>query len=596
MGRETGGATRRQLMSGMLGAAAAAALVRPAPAQEAAPPAPAPAAKAPPAPAAAPPGTLTTADVAAAEKLAGVRYTEAERTQLLTGYDDQLDRLRALRAFHKPNELAPATVFDPRLPGRVYPAQDNTVRLAGEAPPMPDAEADLAFAAAAHLSAWMAAGRLTSERLTRLYLDRIARLGPALACFVTVTAERALREARQADAERRAGRARGPLHGLPYVLKDLADTAGIPTTWGAGPYRDRVPERDAVVVERLRQAGAVLLGKTTLGEIAYGDIWYAGITRNPWNRAEGSSGSSAGSAAAVAAGLAAFGIGTETLGSIVSPSHRCGAAGLRPTFGRVARTGCMALCWSLDKVGPIARTVEDTALVLAAVNGADAGDPSSLDHGFSYDGREDPRRLRLGYDPAWFEGEDATEVDRAALEAARRLGFTLHEVRLPDLPVGTLATILEAEASAAFEDLTLSDRDQQLRWQADEAWPNTWRRARFLPAVDLINAERVRRRVMEAMDALFGQADVLIGPNFAGRLLLATNATGHPQLTLRAGFREQASRPTAFGPLDKSVASARVPHNISLWAPLFEERRLLAVGHALEQALGAWRERPEMAA
>ncbi|HYC05105.1 MAG TPA: amidase [Azospirillaceae bacterium] len=585
------GTTRRGLLAGLAGGGAAVALAGTAAAQGApvaAPPVAAPPVKAPPATG----GAITTADIAAAEKIAGVRYTEPERAQLLKGLEEQLDHLRALRSFHKPNDLAPATIFDPRLPGRAYPAQEGGVRLAPAEAGRPGNEADIAFAPAANLAAWLASGALTSEALTRLYLERIARLAPKLECFVTVTADLALAEARRADAERRAGRTRGPLHGLPYVLKDLADTAGIATTWGAGPYRDRVPDRDAVVVTRLREAGAVLLGKTTLGEIAYGDVWFGGTTRNPWNPREGSSGSSAGSAAAVAAGLAAFGIGTETLGSIVSPSNRCGATGLRPTFGRVARTGCMALCWSLDKIGPITRTVEDTALVLAALNGGDAGDPSSLDHGFAYDGAADLKGLRLGWDPAWFEGEGATEVDRAALEAAKGLGLQLVEVRMPDLPVDPLITILAAESAAAFEDLTLSDRDELLRWQDDPAWPNSWRRYRFIPAVDLINADRVRRKLMEAMHGVFERADVLVGPNFAGDMLLATNMTGHPQLTLRAGFRDQPFRPGMLDRPDPAAPKVRAPENISLWAGLFEERRAIAVGRALERALGVWSERP----
>ncbi|MFM2045695.1 MAG: hypothetical protein RLY86_4271 [Pseudomonadota bacterium] len=540
---------------------------------------------------------LTAEVVAAAEKLAAVTNTDAERAQMLATLEEQVERLRILRTLAPPNDLAPASTFDPRLPGIAYPAQENRVVVAGPVPPAPPRDAaDIAFAPLTHLSSWIAAGKISSLDLTEIYLARIAAQGPRLECFVTVTAELARSQAAAADREIKAGRYRGPLHGVPYVLKDLADTAGIVTTWGAGPYRERRPTNDAAVTARLRDAGAVLLGKTTLGEIAYGDIWFAGTTRNPWNPAEGSSGSSAGTAAAVAAGLAGFGIGTETLGSIISPAHRCGVTGLRPTFGRVARSGCMALCWSLDKIGPMTRTVEDTALVLAAINGSDPGDPSSLDHGFSYDGPGlDGRSLRVGHVPAWFEGEGATDTDRAALAALKRTGATMVEITLPDLPVDPLLTTLVVEAAAAFEALTLSGGDDSLRWQGDNAWPNTWRAARFIPAIDLIQTDRLRRRWMQAMDRVFQDVDVIAGPNFAGGMLLVTNMTGHPQLALRAGFADLPTRPTALdtpGPADPAAPRTRVPRAFSLWAPLFEERRLVALGRLLEAELGVWAERP----
>ncbi|MDB5365047.1 MAG: Amidase [Rhodospirillales bacterium] len=539
---------------------------------------------------------LTDADLRGASRLAQVDYSDAERAQLLSSIDDQLERSRRLRTLDPSNDLAPALVFDPRLPGRVYRTQRNVVRLPDEAvAKLPDDEESIAFASARMQAAWLQRGDITSARLTELYLARIAKFAPMLECFVSVTADLAREQAATADRERKTGRARGPLHGLPYVLKDLADTAGIKTSWGAVPFQDRVATRDATVAVKLRDAGAVLLGKTTLGEFANGEIWFGGITRNPWNRQEGSSGSSAGSASAVAAGLASFGIGTETLGSIVSPSHRCGTVGLRPTFGRVSRTGCMALCWSLDKIGAIARSVDDTGLVLSVINGHDDEDASSIGWGLELDATRDLRDLKIGYVPALFE-KDATEIDRAALDAARRLGAKMVEITIPDQPWNVLLTQLEVEAATAFEKITLDHKDRTMRAQGNGNWPNNWRRARFISGVDYVQSQRFRRRAMEMMDGVFQNVDAMIGPNYAGSMLLITNFTGHPCLALRAGFRELASRPTALDPPNNDPAAAkfRVPHAISLWAPLFEEGTLITVGRALERELGVASERPKL--
>ncbi|MEO1040592.1 MAG: amidase [Pseudomonadota bacterium] len=529
--------------------------------------------------------------LACAQSLFSLDYTQSEREQMLAGIDAWLGRAEALRARERPNTLSPALVFDPRLPGRPYREQENRFTPAPHrASALPRDEADIAFAGLADLAAWMEAGLLSSERLTRIYLARIERHGAKLECFTAVFAERALSQARERDAERAAGQVRGPLHGLPYALKDIIDVEGLPATWGATPYRERIGEQTATAAFQLEAAGAVLLGKSTVGALAYGDIWYDGVTRNPFNTEEGSSGSSAGSASAAAAGLCAFSIGTETLGSIVSPSHRCGAAGLRPTFGRVSRAGAMALCWSLDKIGPITRYAEDAAPVLAALNGFDDADPSSLSHGLEIDLSAEVAGLRVGYDPAWFE--DGAAPDLAALEAARALGVELVEISLEDHPYGALLIQLEAESAAAFEHLTLSDLDDQLRWQEAQAWPNTWRRARFASAVDLINADRLRRQVMEMMDRVFEDVDLIIGPNFAGAMLLITNYTGHPQLAFRSGFMDTPTR-TIFGaPAGEDRTPHRTPYATSLWAPLFEEGRLIALGRAIEARLGAVSERP----
>jgi Asp-tRNA(Asn)/Glu-tRNA(Gln) amidotransferase A subunit family amidase len=405
--------------------------------------------------------------------------------------------------------------------------------------------------------------------------------------------ELALSQADAMDSLLVAGTWLGPLHGIPYGAKDLLDTEGVLTTWGATPYKGRVAEGDAHVIARLQSAGAVLLGKTALGALAYGDVWFGGVTRNPWNLNEGSSGSSAGSAAAVAAGLCGFALGTETMGSITSPSHRCGTTGLRPTFGRVGRSGAMALCWSLDKIGPIARGVEDCAMVLAAINGHDPADRSSLGWPFHHDAAAPIDGMRVGYLPSAFEREVATEVDLDALKAVRGLPVELVESRLPDLPIGSLMPILFSEAAAAFEELTLTGRDDELVRQDADAWPNLFRKARLFSAVDLIQADRLRYRVMEAVSEMFSEVDAMIGP-FGGDMLIATNFTGHPCLHMRAGFLDRATRtdPGDGAPADASARSYTVPHGVSLWSGLFEEGRLLNLGRALESALGVAERRP----
>ncbi len=546
---------------------------------------------------------LTLADIEAAEKLAAVRYTPQERAQMLDNLEGQIASARLRRSVRLGNDEPMATRFDPRLPNFRMPAAVGPSEFStpGDVP-LPDSDEDIAFAPVVQLSAWIRAGHLSSRRLTEIYLARIAALNPDLYCFATVTPDLARAEADAADALLGAGVWLGPLHGIPYGMKDLFDTRGIITGWGAEPFQHRVPDRDAVIVTRLRAAGAVLLGKTSLGALAYNDIWYGGTTRNPWNLNEGSSGSSAGSGSATAAGLCGFTIGTETLGSITSPSQRCGTTGLRPTFGRVARTGAMALCWTLDKIGPMCRGVEDTALVLAALNGADPGDPSSIQAPFHFDAGAEWRDLRVGYLPEAF-GEGATEVDHAALQAVRDLGLNVSEVSLPDLPYGALINLLYAEAAAAFEELTLDNTDDSLSWQDAGAWPNTFRKARFLSAVDHIQLDRLRLRVMKALDDLFTQVDVVIGPFMTGPLLVATNFTGHPCLHLRAGFLDVATRGKAslgagklsVGEEAASGQTFTVPQGISLWGRLFEEGPILNLGMALEAALGVADRRPTFA-
>lgn len=542
---------------------------------------------------------ITAETIAAAEQVMGLAYTARERAQMLDNLDGQIASAVQRRAVPLANSVPMASRFDPRLPGFAMPHGADALRLSAVDAPLPKDDTDIAFAPVTHLSAWIRSGALTSRRLTGIYLDRIAELGPKLECWATVTPDLALAEAGAADALLRAGVWLGPLHGIPYGLKDLFDTKGIVTGWGAEPFRDRAPDSDATIVKMLRAAGAVLLGKTTVGALAYNDIWYGGVTRNPWNLNEGSSGSSAGSASATAAGLCAFSIGTETLGSITSPSQRCGTTGLRPTFGRVSRAGAMALCNSLDKVGPICRSVEDCAIVLAALNGADIADRSTIAAPFVFDAARSITGMRLGYLPEAF-AEGATEVDHAALAAARRLGIEVVEVSLPDLPYGALMNILYAEAAASFEDLTLNNLDDTLTWQDDGAWPNTMRKARFLSAVDHVQLDRLRYLVMQALDGLFREVDALIGPFMTGPMLIASNYTGHPCLHLRAGFLDLGTRsPASLGSGKLTTGEAAsggrtftVPQGISLWGRLFDEGPILTLGMALERELAVADRRP----
>ena len=539
---------------------------------------------------------ITERTLAEAEKLLGLQFTEAERRLMLGGeavegedgfFAQRKEQTAQWRSIEKPNGLAPALTFDPRLPGIDYPAQADSLILFDE--PLADHPAsaeDVAFASLKQQAHWMDSGQLTSTELTRLYLDRIALYDAQLQSFITVTPELALQQAAEADRERQAGRIRGPLHGIPYGLKDLADTAGIPTTWGAAPYRERVPDTDATVTRLLREAGAVLLGKTALGALAWGEVWYGGETRNPWNPAEGSSGSSAGSAAATAAGLCAFSVGTETWGSIVSPSERCGTVGLRPTFGRVSRAGAMALCWSVDKIGPICRYAEDTALVLAALNGFDPADAGSLGHGFAYDGNRPLSRLSVGYDPRMLEAEDTTATDRAAFKALQASGVNLVELEFPDLPWNIINPILEAESAAAFESLTLSGADDDLRRQIFDAWPNYFRISHFTSAVTLVQCDRIRRGIMEKLHAFFAQTDVFFAP-WSDQLNALTNLSGHPSLTLPAGFEQRPSRAIqGITGEDTEGPKHSVPDSIHLWSSLFQEGKLVTVGRALEEKIG----------
>jgi len=545
---------------------------------------------------------ISTTTLSEAGKLVQFKMTDSEVAVAAASWRQNMARLYERRNGPRKLELeatlAPATKWNPL----VAEAKDVVVRdrfIRGTSSPgsLPAGEQDIAYAPITKLSRWIEQGTLSSTRLTQIYLRRLQQFDPKLRCVITLTADHAMAQAKRADAEIAAGKYRGPLHGIPWGGKDLLDTAGIPTTYGAEPYRNRVPKDDAAVVKRLDKAGAVLIAKLSLGALASNDIWFGGQTMNPWLLEEGSSGSSAGPGAATAAGLVGFSIGSETGGSIVSPSMRCGITGLRPTFGRVPRTGAMTLCWSLDKLGPMTRSVEDALLVLDVISGPDAGDLASVPSHLDFDAGSSVRGLRVGYFPAWMQDKNATNVDRAALKAVEEAGMKPVEVSIPDWPYHTLNLILFAESGAAFEDLTLSGGLSELKMQVPDAWPNVLRQARFLSAVDFVQADRFRHKVAQEMARLFSYVDLLLVPSLRDEMLVITNFTGHPSLTLPAGFVEVSEArsdwaPDPQHPLPKFSTPRRVPHGVTLIGRLFDEGTLGSAGLALERIFDVAKYRP----
>ncbi|HXW90240.1 MAG TPA: amidase [Terriglobales bacterium] len=540
--------------------------------------------------------------VTAAEKLVQITMTDSEIAMAASSWRANMAALYERRAGPRKVQLeatlAPATAWNPvSVEMKTGPMRDRFLRGTADPGPLPVKDEDIAYAPVTKLSRWIEQRKLPATRLTEIYLERLEQFDPQLHCVITLTADHAMAQAKAADAEIQSGRYRGPLHGIPWGSKDLLDTAGIPTTYGAEPYRHRVPKEDAVVVQRLDRAGAVLVAKLSLGALALNDIWFGGQTMNPWLLEEGSSGSSAGPGAATAAGLVAFSIGSETEGSIVSPCMRCGVTGLRPTFGRVPRTGAMTLCWSLDKLGPITRSVEDTLLVLEAISGPDAGDLATVPAHLDFDAGASVQGLRVGFFPKWMEEAPATEVDRRAVRALEQAGMNPVEVSIPDWPYDSLNVILFAESAAAFEDLTLSGGINELRAQVPDAWPNVFRQSRFLSAVDFVQADRFRRKVAGEMARLFSQVDLLLVPSLRDDMLVITNFTGHPSLTLRAGFVEVSEArsdwaPDPEHPLPKFSPPRRVPHGVTLIGRLFEEGTLGSAGLALERIFAVQNDRP----
>lgn len=521
---------------------------------------------------------ITPESIAQAAELAGLEFDENERAMMVDGLKGQEERIEALRKVTLGNEVVPAMHFDPLLAGMTVETQQRRPVRAPVAPrPVPANLEELAFLPVTELSELVRRRKVTSMQLTRMYLERLERYDPLLECVITLTADRAIAQARAVDEEIARGKYRGPLHGIPWGAKDLLAVKGYPTTWGTAPFKSQMIDEDATVVQRLDRAGAVLVAKLTLGELAMGDVWFGGRTRNPWKPDQGSSGSSAGPASATAAGLVGFSIGSETLGSISSPSTRCGATGLRPTFGRVPRTGAMALSWSMDKLGPICRSVEDCALVLDATHGSDGRDPTARDVAFNWDARVKPSELRVGYLEAEFTRDHRTKpFDDAALDVLRDLGARLTPVELPEFPYRAMTLILNAEAAAAFDELTRSGRDAEMAQQGRNAWPNSFRVARFIPAVDYVNANRIRTLAMQAMAEVMSKVDVIVAPT-SGVQLTVTNLTGHPAVIVPSGFRDDGT-----------------PVSITFLGGLYREAPMLALARAYQEATGFHRKHPSL--
>ncbi|MEZ4773944.1 MAG: amidase [Bacteroidia bacterium] len=503
-----------------------------------------------------------------AQALMGLHFEPAEIDSMLSGLEDQRKDYEAIRSVALPNAIIPSVGFQPLPPGFIVP--DKQIKIRWDLPKqviVPENREALAFYSVSELSVLIKNKKITSEELTMIYINRLKKYGDTLACVITLTEDRALRMARKADREIRAGKYRGPLHGIPYGVKDLLSVEGYPTTWGAKPYQDQVLSETATVVQRLDSAGAVLVAKLTMGALAWGDVWFGGTTRNPWNVKEGSSGSSAGSASATAAGLVAFSIGTETWGSIVSPSMRCGDTGLRPSYGRVSRSGAMALSWSMDKIGPICRTANDCALVFDVIRGLDEKDLSLIPAAFNYTPRLPVSALKVGYLASLFDADYPGKAnDIKSLEILRGMGINLEPVTLPEnLPVNALGIILSAEAAAAFDELTRSNRDSLLVRQIKNAWPNVFRTARFIPAVEYIQANRIRTILISQMNECMQPFDVVVAPSFEGDQLLITNLTGHPSVVVPNGFYANGS-----------------PSGITFLGNLFEEAKILRLAKAFQ--------------
>ncbi len=514
-----------------------------------------------------------------AEKVSGLSFSGPERKQMMEDLAANLEKFEGLREVDIPNSIQPSLQFNPIPLGHQIDKIRRPIRWSE--PEKIDRPADLeelAFASVAQLGELIRTQQVTSTELTKMYLARLKEHGPTLECVVTLTEDLALKQAARADSEIAAGRYKGPLHGIPYGAKDLLSVKGYKTTWGAMPYKDQVIDRDAEVIKRLEEAGAVLVAKLTLGALAWGDVWFGGKTKNPWNLDEGSSGSSAGSGSATAAGLVAFAIGTETWGSIVSPSTRCGVTGLRPTFGRVSRAGAMALSWSMDKIGPMCRTVEDCAIVFNAIYGPDGVDQSLIDLPFNFNADVNLADLRIGYLKSAFEGDyTGKKNDETSLNVLRELGADLIPFEFPEFPVENISFILWAEAAAAFDELTRSGEDELMVRQVQRAWPNVFRASRFVPAVEYIQANRARFMLIQEMAKEMKKVDLFVTPSFGGNNLLVTNLTGHPCVVVPNGFKENGS-----------------PTSISFIGQLYDEGTVLAVARAYQNATDWHRKQPPL--
>lgn len=525
---------------------------------------------------------LTADMVGVASRIFGLDFTPAEQDSMLSSLNESRADYEALRKVELPNDVAPALYFNPLPAGFKLPTGQSSFKASAPAKvALPDNRNDLAYYTVSQLGELIRTRQISSVELTKFFLNRLKTYDPKLHCVITLTDDLALKQAERADAELKAGKYRGPLHGIPYGAKDILAKKGYKTTWGSVPYKDQKLNLDATVIQRLEAAGAVLCAKMSVGELAMGDVWFGGMTRNPWKPETGSSGSSAGTASAVSAGLLPFGIGTETLGSIVSPSTVCGTTGLRPTFGRVSRHGAMALSWSMDKIGPIARSVEDCALVFNAIYGPDGNDPTVMAAPFRYAPLPSLKGMRIGYVKNAFESNYANRAnDSLTLQVLRKLGAQLVPFELPKgVSANRISFLLGAEAAAAFDELTRSGKDDQLVRQGKNAWPNEFRSSRFIPAVEYIQANRARTKLINEMAAQLKNAnvDVYLSPTYAGGNLTVTNLTGHPCVVLPNGFNKQ-----------------QTPGSITFMGQLFEEGKVLAVAKAYQDATDWHKKHPAL--
>jgi Asp-tRNA(Asn)/Glu-tRNA(Gln) amidotransferase A subunit family amidase len=580
-------------------------------------------------------GKVTREMIDSAATVADIHIAEEYKDMMLEGLNGYTEGFDAIYALHLKNEVAPAVIFDPVLPGMKFETERRPMKISAasnSSSAAPRNLEDVAFHSVRELAELVRTKKVSSSALTEMYIARLKRYDPVLHCVITLTEERATAQAKEADREIAAGKYRGPLHGLPWGAKDLLAVKGYRTTWGAGGFEDQNLDEDATVVKRLDAAGAVLVAKLTLGALAQGDKWFGGMTRNPWNTKQGSSGSSAGSASATAAGCVAFAIGSETLGSISSPSTRCGTTGLRPTFGFVPRTGAMALSWTMDKLGPICRAVEDTAIVLSAIHGPDGQDRTVHNAAFNWDANLDWRKLRVGYLKSDFEltpppqqpappkdekeltadekkkrDEEAAnramglarreydhKFEEAALAKLRAMGVNLVPVEFPKYPYGAMRSILVAEAAAAFDDLTRGGRDKLLTQQTRDDWPNTFRSARFIPAVEYIQANRARMSAMEMVAKVFEQVDVIVAPTFSTQLLI-TNLTGHPAIILPNGLRgDDAPKARVRDNGEVENGGPGTPLSLTFLGQLYGEAKMLALAKAYQDATDFHRKHPQL--
>lgn len=519
-------------------------------------------------------------DVHHAQKMIGVDFTIPETDSMLSVLNDQEMSYENMRKVPLPNSVPPCFDFNPVPVGVTFDQTRKPFKASDYSKTvLPKDTNDLAFYSIGQLAELLRTRKITSVQLTRFYLHRLKKYSPALHCVITFTDDLAMQQAKEADAEIAAGKYKGLLHGIPFGVKDMYTTKNYPTTFGTTPFKDQLINEDATIVKKLADSGAVLVAKLSLGELAMDDVWFGGLTRNPWDTTKGSSGSSAGPASAVSAGLLPFAIGSETWGSIVSPSTVCGVTGLRPTYGRVSRSGAMALCWTMDKVGPICRNVEDCAIVFNAIYGPDGKDQSLIDLPFNYSPQVDLHKMKIGYFKNDFNQDSSNMTfNNAAMEQLKKMGAQLIPLELPKLPVNDVAILLFCESASAFDDLTLSNRDDLMAQQKKDRWPNYFRAAHFIPATEYIRANRLRYLLVQQMNNVMKQVDVCIAPSLTGDNLLVTNLTGHPSVVVPNGFIDP-----------------KTPTSIVFTGQLFGEATLLAVAKAYQDATGFQLKHPPFA-